>query len=159
MGTTGHNQKIIISFIFGILIGGGSMWVWLSDEQTMREKLTDTSPLEILTTNTLRNTVVVLDQISGLSIFIDEVSFEQDGWIAIHEDNDGVPGNILGAQLFTAGKHTSGVVDLLRGTMPRATYYAMLHFENGDRAFNTRNDTPLLGLDGQPIMTAFKTLP
>ena len=160
MNTATANKKIIISFILGILIGGGSMWVVLSDEQTTPENITKIdSVAEVSMTDTSQNKTTVNDQLAGLSVFIDTVSFEKDGWVAIHEDSNGVPSNILGARLFAAGEHKDGVIDLLRGTMPDATYYAMLHSENGDRAFNIRNDTPLLGLDGQPIMATFRTLP
>ena len=159
MDTSVFSQKVIISFVLGICIGAGSMWVWVSNNEAMLENITDVDAVTKMTiTNTNKNSTVVKEQTSGLSVSIDSVSFEEDGWVAIHEDNNGVPGNILGAQLFVAGDHTNVVVDLLRGTMSDATYYAMLHSENGDRAFNVRNDTPLLGLDGQPIMTAFQTL-
>jgi len=83
------------------------------------------------------------------------VMLEKDGWVAIHEDNGGKPGKILGAQLFSAGKHDAGTVDLLRATTAGGVYYAMLHVDDGDHAFDALKDMPVSGADGNPVMAKF----
>ncbi len=157
---TTQNQKIIISFIIGIGIGGMSVWTLLSDERFSTNTNKKSTGLEELKTiRTANNIISVGDQTSGLRVMVDAVIFEKDGWVAIYEDSGGAPGNILGAQRFTEGEHKNGSVDLLRSTMPETYYYAILHNEDGDRAFNMRIDTPIIGIDGKRIMSMFKTLP
>jgi len=145
------NQKWITSFVIGIVVGSGAAWLWLSD----------TPPVEINDTVEITQSekifaIVVADQNAGIEVHIKEVTLQKTGWVAIHESQNGSPGTVLGAQLFNAGKQ-SGTVDLLRGTAPGSVYYAVLHDEDGDRAFNLRKDLPLSDSMGNPIMAEFRT--
>jgi len=151
------NQKYITSFIIGIVVGGGIMWLWLSDKPSV--EITDTAETATTATTAISESIfaiVVADQNAGIEVHIKEVTLEKTGWIAIHESQNGGPGTVLGAQLFDAGK-SSGIVDLLRGTTPESTYYAVLHDEDGDRAFNLRKDLPLTDRMGNQIMAEFRT--
>ncbi|MDO8556981.1 MAG: hypothetical protein Q7R98_00770 [Candidatus Jorgensenbacteria bacterium] len=100
------------------------------------------------------NTIVVDNQSAGDSVVIQSVSFENPGWVAIHEERDGVVGNTLGAGWFPAGT-SSGVIELLRGTVSGGTYYAVLHGDNGDKLYNYTTDKPITDASGSAIMTKF----
>lgn len=101
--------------------------------------------------------LLVSDQAPGLWVEIDKINVPKSVWLAIHEDNGfGKPGNILGAQLFDPGM-ASGTVELLRGMDSGKTYYAMIHDDNGDRAFIPKMDVPIVNALGEPIMVIFKT--
>ncbi len=101
--------------------------------------------------------LTVPNQAPGLEVKIDKINTPKSVWVAIHEDSgEGQPGNILGAQLFDVGM-ASGTVELLRGTEKGQTYYAMIHDDNGDRAFIPKMDTPIVNASGGPIMVIFKT--
>lgn len=102
------------------------------------------------------NTVSVDEQRAGNSVFVSLATLSRGAWIAIHEDNGGVPANILGARYFPAGK-TAGTVDLLRATVPSTLYYAVVHQDDGDREFDFRRDEPLQDPFGNVIMVSFKT--
>jgi len=145
------NQKCIVSFVIGIFIGGGSMVLWLSDKPSV--EIPDTA---VTATSESIFAIVVADQNAGIEVHIKEVTLQKTGWVAIHESQDGSPGTVLGAQLFDVGTH-SGIVDLLRGTAPGSIYYAVLHDEDGDRAFNLRKDLPLTDRMGNQIMVEFRT--
>jgi hypothetical protein len=100
------------------------------------------------------NAVYVQDQAPGDRVFVSSVVFAASGWVVIHEGQNGVPGNILGAARFDTGGHT-GEVELLRGTVDGGVYYAMLHTDNGDRTFDLKNDTPIRDDTGDPVMMRF----
>ncbi len=106
----------------------------------------------IIDTNTA-NSITADDQPAGTMVAI-AVKTEKEAWVAVHEDANGKPGNILGAQIFPAGTHL-GKINLLRGTESGKKYYAMLHADDGDRAFDYTTDLPLKDMAGEPIMHAF----
>ncbi len=102
-----------------------------------------------------KNAIAVEDQVPGNQVTISTAVFDEGGgWVAIHEDRDGKPGNILGAQIFPAGETRSGFVNLLRPTV-RGVYYAMLHRDDGDREFNHAKDAPITDAAGSVIMMRF----
>lgn len=96
------------------------------------------------------------DQPAGITATV-TVTFDKSMWIAIHEDANGMPGKILGAQMFAKGTHT-GAVDLLRPTEGERKYYAMVHTDDGDRKFDQKKDMPAKNADGAAIMHAFMTI-
>ncbi|HEY4514933.1 MAG TPA: hypothetical protein VJJ22_02120 [Candidatus Paceibacterota bacterium] len=100
------------------------------------------------------SSVMVANQSAGGMVKIDKVSLTSDGWVVIHEDRDGKPGNALGAQRFDKGTYTGGQVELARSTVAGGKYYAMLHMDDGDKMFDLKTDTPTME-DGAVIMTSF----
>jgi hypothetical protein len=87
--------------------------------------------------------VVVSDQEAGMQVVLGAVQVFEDSWIVVHEDRDGMPGNILGAQRFRMGDYPDGgTVDLLRGTVVGGTYYAMVHMDDGVGGFDHMLDLP-----------------
>ena len=99
------------------------------------------------------NTVSADNQPAGSSAAV-AVKTDSPVWVAVHEDMNGKPGKILGAQLFNAGAHF-GKVDLLRGTVVGMKYYAMLHSDDGDRKFDPSKDQPLTSTAGTHITDEF----
>jgi len=107
------------------------------------------TPADTSTTNSINAD----DQPAGTMMAV-SVKTDKEAWAVIHEDADGKPGKILGAHLFPAGTHL-GRIELLRGTEAGKKYYAMLHADDGDRAFAYETDLPLKNAAGNPVMHAF----
>lgn len=103
------------------------------------------------------NAIAVNDQPPGMKVAIAMVAFARDGWVVIHEDSDGKPGRILGAQRFGAGPNQSGSVDLLRPIEGGRFYFAMLHSDDGDRQFDHTKDLPVTNPEGNAILMRFVT--
>ena len=101
------------------------------------------------------NTVAVDDQDAGSTATIRKAALSEEGWVVIHEDWNGKPGNILGARRLPAGEHQAIVVELLRSTEGGKVYYAMLHRDDGDKAFAHTRDLPFVDAAGSPIMMRF----
>lgn len=100
-----------------------------------------------------RPTLTVSDQPAGSVVSVG-VKSGKSVWVAVHEEQDGKPGRILGAQLFPAGDR-AGVVDLLRGTVEGKKYFVMAHADDGDRSFDLRKDIPITDEAGAPIARSF----
>jgi hypothetical protein len=106
------------------------------------------------------NVLVVADQLAGTQVALTQVTVSESSWIAIQEDNNGLPGVILGAQRFDEGVYTGRTVDLLRGTTAGNTYHAVIRYDDGDKDFDHTKDLPVLeGLAGTFVMSTFTTSP
>jgi hypothetical protein len=150
---------VVASFIIGLGVG------WLAFQNREQEIAPDGAPSEILKESSPQdssvsiNSLVVANQTAGGTVVVSSVSLMKDGWVVIHEDRDGEPGNILGAQRFTAGLHTEGgEVDLLRWTETGLIYYAMLHRDDANRAFDHTHDLPILNEQGDVVLVKFTAL-
>ncbi|HEX8994134.1 MAG TPA: hypothetical protein VF803_02680 [Candidatus Paceibacterota bacterium] len=90
----------------------------------------------------------------GTSVTITALSIRGPVWAVVYEDNDGVPGRILGAGRFTPDR-TSGTIELERMTLPGLTYFVGLTYDSADHTFSTDNNPPILDRDGERILTRF----
>lgn len=156
-------QLITVAVVVFILGGSAGFLIGRSAERgpalfgTWPESAGESAPAPgALSTLTLGgNAIAVNDQQPGLSVAVALVTLARDGWVVVHEDRDGKPGSILGAQRFNAGANQSGSVDLLRATEEGKVYYAMLHSDDGDRAFDHTKDLPITDPQGNVILMRF----
>ena len=150
------SKKVVLTAVVFFLIGFGAAWIYTKPAEApssnqSEEELTGTNiPSMGL------NAIEVDDQKVGSTVSIKSVKFENPGWVAIHDDVDGKPGNILGAAWFPKGQN-SGMVELLRNTEQGKTYFAMLHHDDGDKKFDHKIDMPLTDASGTIIMVKFMT--
>lgn len=134
------------------LLGGGCLW-W-SAPPAPEPSEPQTPP----TTSAMwaeANGVVVADQQPGRTVVISSLIVEQNGWVVIHKDAAGKPGPVIGETYLTAGEHSQVTVNLREATVDGMTYYAMLHVDDGDRAFNVSKDTAVQSTLGGAIMGSF----
>ncbi|PIR69396.1 MAG: hypothetical protein COU47_03435 [Candidatus Niyogibacteria bacterium CG10_big_fil_rev_8_21_14_0_10_46_36] len=160
METDIKKRPLLIPVILPLLtfvLGFGFAWLVFSgggaDDTTNNESNTASDAFSIPLGH---SSVSVDDQRAGESVFIALATLSRGAWVAIHEDQDGMPANILGARYFPGGK-TAGTVELLRGTVPERAYYAVIHADDGDREFDFRRDEALQDPFGNLIMSAFRT--
>lgn len=115
-----------------------------------------------LPTSGEENSIRGEDQLAGENASMDMITFDREGWVVIHEDNEGAPGAILGAAWLPAGSHKNVNIALLRNTEPGRRYYAMLHHEVNDGSkshlFDLGKDLPMQDAGGNIIMISFKTI-
>ncbi len=110
------------------------------------------------TTNTAptsgTNQIVVSDQYPGNVVYVSSVQLTAPGWVAIHKDNGGMPGTIIGEVYVNAGVNPARIT-LSEPIVDGATYYAMLHSDNGDKKFDASSDLPIKDSKGNIIMRIF----
>lgn len=95
-------------------------------------------------------------QDAGVSVSVTDMKLSQPTWLIVYESRNGKPGNILGAGLFFAGD-TSASVPLMRSTSAGQTYFVTAAIDNGDHLFSAKDETPVVGADGQQVWTTFET--
>ncbi len=103
--------------------------------------------------------ISVANQRAGGGVVLARAVLMEAGWVAIREDADGRPGNILGAGWLPDGTHENTTIELLRGTVGGEKYYAVLYADmGGDKAFDHTVDTPRMSEKGEVILVSFMTL-
>lgn len=137
---------IIVLIVIGVMVfGGKSTEVPVSDENTT----------PVVTENTAVNRIVMSDQYPGNVVYISSVQVEKTSWVAIHADNSGVPGKVLGSAKFDAGINP-GKITLTQPMVDGATYYAIIYTDVEGATFDVAKNMPLKDSKGQVIMKVFK---
>lgn len=134
--------SIILVFIVGFGLGILSQSYQTSGSSDLQKFSAD----EIIKDQSMADTetplLIVNNQFPGPVVEIAFIRIATTSWVAIHEDDDGAPARILGAQLFSPGTET-GTVTLLRYTEPGRRYHAFIHHDDGDRVFDYTADLPI----------------
>jgi hypothetical protein len=138
---------IIVLIIIGILVfGKGS-----SPAVTDNTQSTTTDQTEQVTGNRLTMT----DQYPGNVVYVSAVQMEKDGWVAIHKDVNGQPGEIIGYAPVKAGINPVKIT-LTKPLVDGQSYIAMLHGDDGDGKFDEAKDAALKDASGAVILKVFK---
>ncbi|MFA6314940.1 MAG: hypothetical protein WC648_01040 [Candidatus Paceibacterota bacterium] len=138
---------IIALIIIGVLVFGskGTDSPVTGDETPA---ITDETPGTV-------NRITMTDQYPGNVVYLSSVQLAKAGWVAIHKDNAGMPGAVIGSAYFEAGINP-GKVTLSESLVDGGTYYAMLHSDDGDAIFSEAKDVPLKDANGNVIMKVFR---
>lgn len=110
------------------------------------------------TSISLSQEVSIDTQIPGEVVLIKKITMPESGWLAIHDDLNGKPGNVLGAAYLKAGTHERQEVLLLRALTEDKNYLAVIHKDDGDRYFDYKLDVPLTNPSGQMEVTPFSVV-
>lgn len=101
------------------------------------------------------NRIIINDQLPGNIVQVTSVQLANGGWVAIHKDNGGNPGAIIGTTYFEKG-FNPGQVRVTPPTVEGGLYYAMLHSDDGDKVFDESKDLPIKDARGSIIMRIFR---
>jgi hypothetical protein len=83
------------------------------------------------------------------------VLLPQDGWLAIHAQEDGRMGELLGVIPLTSGRH-EGVVITIPWRQGTPTLYAALYADNGEPLhFDYQAEDELFIAEGEPVVAEF----
>ncbi len=168
-----ESQKTVVSFVFGLLIGGLLVWAFMggdkgNDNKPMDEKKEDTTATSteegdnsddaaaetpVTTLPMGEGKVVVNDKKAGRSVNLAEVSYPiEEGWIGVREYNDGKLGYINGVIRFSkAGNVVPTAIPLVTPTVAGREYAVMMFTNGGDKSFNSASDKQL-----DTVFTTFK---
>ena len=147
-------QWIVTVIVIIILIVLGYYMLKGKSANAPSENVTDTEVIETDTTNELSR-VMVSDQYPGNVVNISSAQFANPGFVTIHEDKDGAPGDIIGSLYFEKGINTRKIT-LSKSTVEGKMYYAMLHSDDGDKKFDAVKDLPIKNSRGNVIMKTFQ---
>jgi len=162
------NQKTVVSFIVGLLIGGLLVWAFSagpSDSPTSDEENEDTTEVTIDETTSETDTdetetpdapvaatlpigdgkATVNGQVAGRSVTLDSATFPvAEGWVGVRDYvNDQLTGLLGVARFSEAQGLVPTEVILQRPTEVGKQYAIVFYSENGDRSFNLANDAQI----------------
>ncbi|MEK7641552.1 MAG: hypothetical protein AAB365_00995 [Patescibacteria group bacterium] len=101
------------------------------------------------------NRIVMSDQYPGNVVYLSSVQLANGGWVAVHADKNGQPGDVIGSMYFEKGINP-GKITLTKSTVEGGIYYAMLHADDGDKVFDATKDLPIKDSRGNVIMKLFR---
>jgi hypothetical protein len=126
------------------------------NDQNETEQTDDTDNQQTTAGN--GDSITVERQVPGDTVTVEQVTFSEAGWIAIHErTDDGELGNVLGAKWEPAGEQQAVSVPLLRGTEGAQEYSAVLYQDNGNKEFDLEGDA-MITQNGEPVSARFETM-
>jgi len=137
---------IIILIVIGFMVFG--------NKGAQVPPVTDNTSAAPATQSNNVNRIVMSDQYPGNVVYLSSVQMQNAGWVAIHKDNAGQPGAIIGYAAAPAGINPVKVT-LTESMIDGGTYYAMLHSDDGDGKFDATKDMPLKAANGDIIMFVF----
>lgn len=171
-----ENQKTIVAFAAGLLIGGLLVWIFggaprtqqpddQNDEtaQTGEEVDVSTSTTDdadaaddadanddVAVMQTGEGSVDVENQTASTVVALNSATFPTDeGWVGVRDYVDGQIGGILGVARFSKAQGLiPEEISLQRSTKAGNEYAVVFFSENGDRIFNTANDKQEEGVAG-----------
>ncbi len=168
-----ETQKTVVSFIFGLLIGGLLVWAFMGgDAQGPTPKDTEGDKTEMSTSTEATETststeaaapaptlpvgegkVTIANMAAGRTVMLGETTFPiEEGWIGVREYNDGKLGFINGVIRFSkAGNVVPTSIPLVTPTRAGREYAVVMFTEGGDKAFNSATDKQI-----DTIFTTFK---
>jgi hypothetical protein len=161
-----ESQKTVVSFIFGLLIGGLLVFAFMGGDndhkdapkdQNNENKATSTKEVtldEKATTDTApvvkelpvgEGKVTVADTKAGREVKLSDVTFPiEEGWIGVREYTDGKMGFINGVIRFSkAGGVVPESIPLVTPTVAGREYAIMMYTSGGDKSFNSATDKQL----------------
>jgi hypothetical protein len=135
---------IAVLIVIGLFVFGGRN----NNEQTINNGQDDQNQ------QTLTARIMIDDQFPGRVVYVSSATLPQNGFVVIHEDANGQPGNIIGSRFFRRGTNP-GSIELTASTVEGRRYWAMLHTDNGDGTFNATQDLPIRDAAGNIVMKSF----
>ncbi len=161
-----ENQKTIITFISGLLIGALLVWVFgtpsqpstkhegdkmeekESPSESMKEEKSTPEEGKEMTVSAVGGSIAVSDQAAGDTVTLGTVVYpSNEGWIGVREYVGGQMTGLLGVARFNKAEGLSPTsVELLRSTVAGSKYAVVFYSDNGDKKFNLANDVQMDGV-------------
>jgi hypothetical protein len=142
---------IVALIVIGIMVFG--------NKKSDTNIVDNTSPIinDSTNTGTLEvNRIIVTDQYPGNVIYISSLNLSKPGWVVVHADKAGKPGDVIGSMYFDKGLTAGSKITLSKSTVEGGIYYAVLHMDDGDKKFDSVKDMHLKDAKGSIIMRLFR---
>lgn len=116
------------------------------------------SDTEINSSNTREielSQITVNNQDPGNSIMIENIQLSERGYVVIHEDDNGSPGNVIGHSGLLSGNISNVIIPLER-LASNEMLHAMLHVDDGDYQYEFPGDDSPLKQNGEIVVESFE---
>lgn len=154
-----RTYAVIVAVVVLLLIAAGFLWTRSNRAPARKEtpaKTATTTPATTTASVAVDERQATVAAADGERVSTDtqpagptvraSFTLTRDSWVAVQD----AKGGVLGAGRFAAGA-TSGVIELLRATVPGETYTVVIYADNGNRTFDLYTDELVEG-----VGTSFK---
>jgi len=147
-------NKGIIFFIVIILVivAGFLLFNTFLKENVIEQEIKE----EVMVDDEITLPLVVPEQAGGDEIFIERVDLPDVGYLVIHMEKDGKPGEIIGvSDLLPAGIRENFLIKVDEEVVEGDMLFAMIHTDDGDGIFDVSLDVPFIDDNGDIILVEF----
>lgn len=105
-----------------------------------------------------RNSIIVNDQIPGNTVFFQNLTLEENGFVVVRSETNDEPGEVVGSLYVEAGADQTGNVELNLPTTEGGVYYVELYLDsdaNGE--FDETLDSPVRTAGGSAVRVQIET--
>lgn len=104
--------------------------------------------------------IYLVDQFSGESVvLVGYAVFAKPGFITIRDDNNGMPGSIIGTSRLLSGRVEGERVKTTSNLQADRVYYAELVSDDGDELFDETKDLPVNDKEKSVVLMTFLAKP
>ena len=145
------SSKGLIIGIIVVVIIGIFVWRYFSGRNVPSEQVGEEQQVA-----GMEDSIFVANQKPGRFVNVGRAALSKKGYVAIHQEEAGAPGAIIGfSSLLNAVESRNFSVTLNRKSVAGESFYAMIHWDNNNRAFNPSEDAAATDKDGNLVMAKF----
>ena len=147
------SSKGLIIGIIVVVIIGIFVWRYFSGRNATNDQAGGEQSEQVAG---MEDSIFVANQKPGRFVNVGRVALSKKGYVAIHQEEAGAPGAIIGfSSLLNAVESKNFSVTLNRKSVAGESFYAMIHWDNDNGAFNPSEDMPAKDKDGNIVMAKF----
>ena len=145
------SSKGLIIGIIVVIVIGIFVWRYFSSRTAPSEQVGGEEQVA-----GMEDSIFVANQRPGRFVNVGRATLSKKGYVAIHQEEAGAPGAIIGFSSFlNAVESKNFSVTLNRKSVAGESFYAMIHWDNDNGAFNPSEDMPAKDKDGNIVMAKF----
>ena len=147
------SSKGLIIGIIVVIVIGIFVWRYFSGRNAINDQAGGEQSEQVAG---MEDSIFVANQKPGRFVNVGRAALSKKGYVAIHQEEAGAPGAIIGfSSLLNAVESKNFSVTLNRKSVAGESFYAMIHWDNNNRAFNPSEDAAATDKDGNLVMAKF----
>jgi len=147
------SSKGLIIGIIVVVIIGIFVWRYFSGRNATNDQAGGEQSEQVAG---MEDSIFVANQKPGRFVNVGRATLSKKGYVAIHQEEAGAPGAIIGfSSLLNAVESKNFSVTLNRKSVVGESFYAMIHWDNNNGAFNPSEDAAATDKDGNIVMAKF----
>lgn len=146
------SSKGLIIGIIIVVVVGIFVWKYFSGKTGPNEQAGEQNGQVAV----MEDSIFVANQKPGRFVNVGRAALSKKGFVTIHKEEEGAPGSIIGfGNLLNTGESRNFSVTLNRKSVVGESFYAMIHWDNDNGAFNPAEDAMATDKAGNLVMAKF----
>jgi len=147
------SSKGLIIGIIVVIVIGIFVWRYFSGRNATNDQVGGEQSEQVAG---MEDSIFVANQKPGRFVNVGRATLSKKGYVSIHQEEAGAPGAIIGfGSLLNTGESRNFSVTLNRKSVAGESFYAMIHWDNGNGAFNPAEDAAAKDKFGNIVMAKF----